>query len=64
MIQKPKINFSDRATIYLKNTSPNSHFFPVEINPKNLDSRFGQNKAACGSPGKRTITWVIDVQFG
>ena len=60
VIKKPNINFSDRATISLKVTSPNSHFFLI----KNLDRRFGQNRATCGSAGKQTITWVIEVQFG
>ena len=64
MIQKPNIKFSYRAIISLKDTSPNSYFFQSKISPKNLDSRFGQNRVACGSPGKRTITWVIEVQFG
>ena len=64
MIQKPNIIFSDRVTISLKDTSPNSHFSQLKINSKNLDSRFCQNKTACGSPKKRTITRVIDVQFG
>ena len=64
MIQKPNIKFSDRATISLKDTSPNSPFFQPKINPKNLDSRFGQNRAACDSPRKWTITWVIEVKFG
>ena len=52
MIQKPNIQFSNRATSSLRDTSQNSHFFLT----KNLDSRFGQNKAAYGSPGKQTIT--------
>ena len=30
MIQKPNINFLDRDTISLKDTSQNSHFFPIE----------------------------------
>ena len=64
MIKKPNINFSDRDTISLKDTSPNSHFSQLKISPKNMDSRFGQNRAACGSPGKWTITRVIEVQFG
>ena len=64
MIQNPNIKFSDRVTIFLKDTSPNSHFFLTENQSQNLDSRFDQNKAGCGSPGKQTITWVIDFQFG
>ena len=64
MIQNPKINFLDIATIVLKDTSPNSYFFLTENQSQNLDSRFGQNRAAYGSPEKRTITWVIEVQFG
>ena len=64
MIKNPNIKFSDRATISLKDTSPNSlTFSQPKISPKNLDSRFGQNRAACGSPEKWTITWVIEVQF-
>ena len=64
MIQKPKIKFSDRATISLKDTSPNSHFFSQpKISPKNLDNWFGQNRASCGNLGKHTINWVIEVQF-
>ena len=42
MIQKSNIKFSDRDTRSFKYASPNSHFFPAEINPKNMDSRFGQ----------------------
>ena len=38
-------------------------FFQLKISPKNLDNRFDQNRAACGSPRKWTITWVIEVQF-
>ena len=49
--------------MFLKDTSPNFHFSQSKISPKNLDIRFGQNKAAYGSPGKHTITWVINVQF-
>ena len=64
MIQKSNIKFSYRDTSFLKDTSPNSQFFSAEISPKNLDSMFGQNRATCDSLEKRTITWVIDVQFG
>ena len=56
MIQKPIIKFLDRDTSSLKDSGPNSHLFPAEISPKDLDNRFGQNKAAWGSPGKGTIT--------
>ena len=44
MIQKPNIKFSNRDTISWKDTSTNSHFFPTEISPKNLDNRFGQKQ--------------------
>ena len=64
VIQKPNIKLSDRATSSLKDASPNSHFFPVENQSQNLNSRFGRNRAAWGSPGKRTITLVIKVRFG
>ena len=64
MIQNPKIKLSDRATISLKDTSPNSHFFPIENQSQSIESRCSPNRAVCGSPGKRTITWVIEVQFG
>ena len=66
VIQNPNIKLSDRAIISLKDTSPNSHFFPIKISPKNYDSRFSQNRAACGSPektkhnlGYRGPIWVI-----
>ena len=64
VIQNPNIKFPDRATISLKDTSPNSHFFPTENQSQNLDSSFGQNRATCGSPVKQIITWVIGFQFG
>ena len=67
MIQKPNINFSDRATLSLKDTSPNSNFFSqLKISPKNLESRFRPKQ---GSPwqsrktdhnfGYRCLIWVI-----
>ena len=30
MIQKPNMKFTDAATLSMKNTSPNSYFFPIE----------------------------------
>ena len=45
MIQNPNIKFSDRDTYSSKDTSPNSHFIRPKISPKNLDSRFGENRA-------------------
>ena len=45
MIKKPKINFLDRATISLKDSSPNSSFFLIENQPQILDIIKGQNRA-------------------
>ena len=61
---KSYIKFTDVAIISMENTSPNSLFFPTGNHSQNLDSVWGQNRVACGSPGKWTITRVIEVQFG
>ena len=67
MIQNPKINFSDRDTISLKDNSSNSHFFSQpKISPKNLDSRFRpkqgslwQSQKTNHNLGYRGPIWVI-----
>ena len=61
---KAYIYFIDVAIISMKKTSPNSLFFPIGNQSQNLDSEWGQNRAACGSLGKWTIPRVIEVQFG
>ena len=58
------IKFTDATIISMDNTSPNSFFFPTENQFQNLDSVWGQNRAACGGPRKWTITRAIEVQFG
>ena len=53
---KAYIKFTNAVIISMENTSPNSLFFPTENQSQNLDSIWGQNKAAYGSPEKWTIT--------
>ena len=47
MIQKPKIKILDRATIFLKNTSPNSYFFQ---NLKSISKIWTIGSAKTGQP--------------
>ena len=61
---KSYINFIDDAIISMENTSPNSLYLSIGNQFQNVDSVWGQNRAACGSPEKWTITRVIEVQFG
>ena len=54
---KAYTKFKNVAIISMKNTSLNSLFFLTNNQSQNLDSSvYGQNRAACGSPRKRTIT--------
>ena len=45
MIQKPNINFTDAATIDMKDASSNSPFCLTENLPQKLDIIKGQNMA-------------------
>ena len=64
VIQKPNIKFLYATTISMKDTSPSFLFFLIENQSQNLDIMKGQNRVACSSPRKWTITLVIEVQFG
>ena len=61
---KAYIKVTDAIIISMENTSPSSLFFPTRNQSQNLDSVWGQNRAAYGGLGKWTITQVIEVQFG
>ena len=47
MIQKPRIKFTDVATISMKETSPISQFFLTENQSKNMDSMWGHFHITC-----------------
>ena len=47
VIQKPNINFTDAATIFMKYTSPISPFFLIENQYQNLDSMWGHFHITC-----------------
>ena len=52
---KAYIKLTDASIFSMENTSLNSLFFPIGSQSQNLNSVWGQNRAACGSPGKWTI---------
>ena len=66
MIQKPNIKFSNRATISLRDTNVNSHFFPTEnqsqkfrpkVQPK--QGNLWQSRKTDHNLGYRGPIWVI-----